>query len=304
MSSFISQCPHCATSFNIKQAQLKLAKGKVRCGFCLQIFSALEQQLFFEDDNTQELKIKNVADIDEIKIVDDEIDNTGEAIRNSLVSSEEETLIVATMQENSKKKEELQNLEKLYDEEALNTDGENPVHTISQEPIPIYRKNNRPAYITFLLFFSNILLILGVAAQYTWANIDNYLRDSRFPSLTGVICNFVSCPAVDRFDLKLLVFSDNELFVNNHPSIPNALQIDFIFRNTAEFEQAFPLIELNFSDLNSRLVANRLFKPNEYLEQNLQKFTHLPPNSSMQVHLEISDPGPEALNYSITLRAP
>ena len=117
-----------------------------------------------------------------------------------------------------------------------------------------------------------------------------------------MICYLTDCLAIERFDLSL--FATDELFVNAHSSIPNALQIDFIFRNTAEFEQVFPLVELNFSDPNHRLIANRLFLPEEYLEQGLQQFTHLPPNASIQIHLEISDPGTEALNYSLTLRAP
>ncbi|MBN4074953.1 MAG: hypothetical protein COA71_06725 [SAR86 cluster bacterium] len=436
MSSFITQCPHCETSFNITQAQLKLAKGKVRCGFCLQTFSALEQQLFIEEelepnepeseesnnnleheqDNPKELLEENETLIDQTDETlqyekaltsiswseledrieeeslysdnlsesgddteaveqdlqtDGDIDNTEETINKELIedvnnatflentgnfyaanvekNSEEESeedkventveeiieeqaeevieqkaeeKIENQVKENprdkeppetdrpttsdegepSKKKEELQNLGALYDDEALNTDGDNPVNALSEEPISIYRQKSRPVLFTFLLFFSNILLILGLASQYTWANIDTYLRDSRFASLTGFICTYANCPAIERFDLSL--FSTDQLLVNTHPSIPNALQIDFIFRNTAEFEQAFPLVELSFSDLNRRLVVNRLFKPGEYLEQELQQFTHLPPNSSIQIRLEISDPGTAAINYSLTLRTP
>lgn len=489
MSSFITQCPHCETSFNITQAQLKLANGKVRCGFCLQIFSALEQQLFFEDDNPQSLtqdlepenesglspktsledyysylernnektqqsysdslndlayvsppirhidainqdtnlfvseqndydsdldneagkglipetteaELEELDELEELKnenadnndaqaieeIEESPVDaaNNNEedlALENTLeeshdpeeedyeqeITDEENTLeekveedeksdesieqsfeesieqlsnetldetlndqsdelakekiedvsddevkdeltpsstVAATESEseNDTKKAELQRLEALYDEEALDSDGGIPVHAISEEPIPIYRQKSRSALFTFVLFFSNILLILGIAAQYTWANIDTYLREARFSLLTGFMCNVADCPAVERFDLSL--FSTDQLLVNTHPSIPNALQIDLIFRNTADFAQAFPLLEVNFSDLNRRLVANRLFTPEEYLQQDLQQFTQLMPNSSIQIRLEISDPGAEAINYSLTLRTP
>ena len=38
--SFITQCPHCGTSFRVKNEQLSVANGSVRCGACLQVFSA------------------------------------------------------------------------------------------------------------------------------------------------------------------------------------------------------------------------------------------------------------------------
>ena len=34
-ASFITQCPHCLTSFRVNQAQLGAANGAVRCGACL-----------------------------------------------------------------------------------------------------------------------------------------------------------------------------------------------------------------------------------------------------------------------------
>jgi len=38
----ITQCPKCSTSFRINDAQLAAAKGAVRCGACLTVFSALD----------------------------------------------------------------------------------------------------------------------------------------------------------------------------------------------------------------------------------------------------------------------
>lgn len=40
---FVTQCPHCQTSFRLKQSQLSAARGTVRCGACLQVFNAASQ---------------------------------------------------------------------------------------------------------------------------------------------------------------------------------------------------------------------------------------------------------------------
>lgn len=43
--SFVTQCPHCQTSFRVSYHQLSLARGAVRCGSCLQVFNAARQLL-------------------------------------------------------------------------------------------------------------------------------------------------------------------------------------------------------------------------------------------------------------------
>src|SRR5690606_33906285 len=48
MTSFITQCPHCRTSFRLNRAQLDAARGVVRCGACLEVFNA-SQRLQQED---------------------------------------------------------------------------------------------------------------------------------------------------------------------------------------------------------------------------------------------------------------
>lgn len=43
--SFVTQCPHCHTSFRVSHGQLSVARGVVRCGSCLQVFNAARQLL-------------------------------------------------------------------------------------------------------------------------------------------------------------------------------------------------------------------------------------------------------------------
>ena len=43
--SFVTQCPHCQTSFRVSHTQLSVARGVVRCGSCLQVFNAARQLL-------------------------------------------------------------------------------------------------------------------------------------------------------------------------------------------------------------------------------------------------------------------
>ena len=45
MTSRVTQCPKCQTSFRVTDAQLDIANGAVRCGSCLHIFNATEHWL-------------------------------------------------------------------------------------------------------------------------------------------------------------------------------------------------------------------------------------------------------------------
>ena len=44
-ASFVTQCPHCRTSFRVSSTQLGAAHGAVRCGACLHVFNAAQQIL-------------------------------------------------------------------------------------------------------------------------------------------------------------------------------------------------------------------------------------------------------------------
>lgn len=44
-SSLLTQCPHCQTSFRVTRSQLAVAEGQVRCGSCLGVFSARDNEI-------------------------------------------------------------------------------------------------------------------------------------------------------------------------------------------------------------------------------------------------------------------
>lgn len=56
MTTFVTQCPHCRTSFRVSRAQLTSAKGAVRCGACLEVFNAAR------DLHSDEAPVSTLAD--------------------------------------------------------------------------------------------------------------------------------------------------------------------------------------------------------------------------------------------------
>ena len=115
------------------------------------------------------------------------------------------------------------------------------------------------------------------------------------------VCRILECPLVERSQLASLV--SEQLLVRSHPGYAQALEVSFIFRNDALEAQPFPALELSFNDTSNQLLANRLFKPADYLPGELQT-SEMSAQSSLQITLELVDPGSEAVNYTLAFRAP
>ena len=115
-------------------------------------------------------------------------------------------------------------------------------------------------------------------------------------------CPQLGCNLPPKVDVSLIKSSN--LVVRSHPDFAGALVVDAILYNRASFAQPFPLLELRFSDINDQLLANRRFKPSEYLAGELAGQVEMPPQTPIHISLDILDPGQEAVNYSLTFQSP
>lgn len=58
MAEHVTRCPHCQTSFRVRDEHLSVARGNVRCGSCLQVFNA---KAHFVDNTSAPAAIKSAA---------------------------------------------------------------------------------------------------------------------------------------------------------------------------------------------------------------------------------------------------
>jgi predicted Zn finger-like uncharacterized protein len=283
MTQIYTQCPFCQTSFKIAESQLSAANGAVRCGACLEIFSAPHNRITLKDSPLPTPENEAPVEIEDVSV---EIEV-------------EPNKPVEPVQINEKV-ELHQALAQLQDEESLETLQPEAIAAID-EPLEILHSGpHRSRLMSFSLILSNLLFILILLAQYGWANIETVMQDQRLNPVTDIFCQYLDCPEKRVLNLNFLATED--LFIRSHPTIDNALQVDFIFSNNASFEQNFPLAELSFTDTDNRLLASRQFTPLEYLPQDLGSFARMPANTSIQISLEIVDPGEQAINYSLNFK--
>jgi len=87
-----------------------------------------------------------------------------------------------------------------------------------------------------------------------------------------------------------------------HPKVNKALLINANLLNQANFIQPYPIVLLTFTDAQSQIVAQRGFKPEEYLSNPALAEAGLSPRESALLVLEVLDPGPDAINFTFDFK--
>jgi predicted Zn finger-like uncharacterized protein len=148
----------------------------------------------------------------------------------------------------------------------------------------------------------SVLALVVLAGQYAFFHFDTLARSPQWRPLYAEACQLVGCQLPLQTDLSRLRGAN--LVVRSHPHYQNALMVDALLFNEGEWPQPFPALELTFKDLRGDTVAMRRFAPSEYLRGELAGLDAMPVDTPVHIALEIVDPGEQAVNYNLRLRAP
>ena len=110
-------------------------------------------------------------------------------------------------------------------------------------------------------------------------------------------CSLSGCEIPRQVDISKI--RSTELVIHAAPQSPGVLIANAVIVNQANFDQPFPNLLLVFEDLQGNPVARRSFKPEEYLYGELTGAVIMPRNQPVKLELQLLDPGPEAINYSL-----
>lgn len=405
--SFVTQCPHCQTSFRVNHAQLSVARGVVRCGSCLQVFNAARQLLeqgagkepdaplpaapraisqkqwtaaeLDLDDLDEELARLEQREIQPIMDLGQERKPRAESLsaRREITGGEEEQWTGSLFSEpTAERAQVLEPIEPLanttsqptapiveldnpgrtepslsFELDDLRDEPEVPLVRLEQEPpAPEHferlsatdvadeelleaeparkkRARNEPGLHDEVLqdliddpvhldwqkrrspwgrrFLWGLLILLGAAAlagQYIAYHFEELARQDQYRPWFQQLCPEIGCTVPSKVDIARIKSSN--LVVRSHPNFSGALIVDAIIYNRAPFSQPFPLLELRFADINGQLIASRRFKPSEYLSGDLEGLAEMPSQTPIHIALDILDPGPKAVNYSLSFHSP
>ena len=173
---------------------------------------------------------------------------------------------------------------------------------LADDPLQLQWQKRRAPWGKRLLWGLLILLAAAaLAAQYAVSHFEELARQDQYRPIFQQLCPLLGCTVPSKVDIDRIKSSN--LVVRSHPEFAGALVVDAILYNRAPFSQPFPLLELRFADLDGKMIASRRFKPGEYLSGDMAK-TEMPPQTPIHIALDILDPGPKAVNYSLSFHSP
>lgn len=362
--SFVTQCPHCQSSFRVNHSQLSVARGVVRCGSCLQVFNAARQLLEQSatltpanlprppelaprpwsngDIDLDQLELGDAPRVDSLSARRDDAEVDSPALppiieRQPALDDDEAVAPASRTEPSFSRRADLDDTH-IDDEPSLDGHGrlsaldehdrdEPPVSAFNSprkaqadrsepavrddddladlldEPMQLAWEKPRPHWGKRLMWLGlAIVAALGLGVQYVVYHFGELARQDQYRPLFQELCPVIGCSVPAKVDIALIKSSN--LVVRSHPDFAGALVVDAIIYNRAAFAQPFPLLELRFADLNGQLIASRRFKPSEYLNGELAGKAEMPPQTPIHIALDILDPGPAAVNYSLSFRSP
>ena len=172
-----------------------------------------------------------------------------------------------------------------------------------EAPLDLSLPERKKRHKAVLLSIACLLMVGVLIAQAAYFNFDQWARQDSYRPMYKVACQALACTLPSSYDISRIRTTASPQ-VSSHPKFKNALMIDVLFMNEAEFKQRFPKLELTFSNANDKVVAHRLFTPYEYLAGEASGLTMMPIQTPIHIALEIADPGSEANNYQVRFLAP
>jgi len=148
------------------------------------------------------------------------------------------------------------------------------------------------------LFYSFAAVLLVALAGFQLVLFKSTAFANTFPALQPLLvsmCQSLPCRYTGDHNRKLIKIVSRD--VRLHPKIKGALLISATVANQASYTQPYPTILLKFTDLTGATVAQRYFKPTEYLGLLNKPFALMPSKKPIQLNIEILDPGSDAINF-------
>ncbi|HET8903651.1 MAG TPA: DUF3426 domain-containing protein [Saccharospirillum sp.] len=144
-----------------------------------------------------------------------------------------------------------------------------------------------------------VLLMAVLTAQLAWVQRDTYAKMDQWRGLYQSACDVLGCTLPAQEDIDLVRTSN--VLIRDHRVLDEVKLLDAVLTNRAAFRQPFPLLILQYTDVNGDLVADQAFTPEQYLRGELTGTRLMPVNTRIYVSLPIRDPGTRAVNYQLVL---
>lgn len=327
----LTTCPGCGTTFFVSPEQLDAYQGDVRCGKCNLVFNALANLAEIPSSAppaTEELNentgINNASDF--VQPPDNESATTAEPfVAETEITETVVSAAIAAIPEQTEPVvgDDIANPEIADDSETLTVSMPScappPVMIEVEKPErqPSANSNENSAEPKFVLLepapkpvaAKAALLVAILLLAFVSLGQTTYFLRSRiaadFPTVKPWLiegCRFFACSVELPKHVDLLAIDDSDLQQDNDHD--NVVTLSTTIINHAAFTLAYPYLEITLTDEDNRPLLRRLFKPDEYLEHNIQIDSGLAASAEIAVKLHLSTGDLKPSGYRVYLLYP
>lgn len=164
---------------------------------------------------------------------------------------------------------------------------------LKQSYVPV--RPSVPWWSTLIWVVLILTVLIAALGQLTWFNREKLLLQAELKPHLERLCERIDCKLKQEIDLTSIELLSRD--VRSHPTRAKALLITATFINRADFEQPYPDVGLTLSDLGGNVIAQRQFKPAEYLKTDYLEKQLMTREVPITMVMEVQDPGQESISY-------
>ena len=310
--NYITSCPACETQFLLTTEHLKAHRGKVQCGHCEHIFNAKNRLTEVSDDihSTAEYKasleskqetnqpsnLTNVSQNSALLVEDKPINAVLEGVLGAVPNLEDLTVnnnLYAGTEDPF-----------IGDQTHINIDDNYSYE--DETPIVIDDLANTAKFekiktkLNIWLILSGLLLLILASLQTIY-----FLRSkiaAEYPQFKPYLvqaCTALQCSIDLPKNLDLFTIDDSDM--QESETYEKVIDFSSLLINNANYNQAYPNIELTLTDTDDKPVVRRLITPAEYLTANANLADGMPSKDEIRVKLAISVADLAVAGYRVLL---
>ena len=147
-----------------------------------------------------------------------------------------------------------------------------------------------------LLLILLILVMATVAAiQFTWINREQLIEHPLGAKYLNKLCGVIDCKLPERRAPEQFQVINRSLIIA--PDQPHILQLKLSFTNTANFPQPYPGLLLNLYSSDEKLIARRVFRPDEYMGRTISERSLIKPRETISINMSLEEPSEEITGF-------
>lgn len=276
--SLLTRCPRCKTLFRVAPAQLQARAGQVRCGRCLNVFDGF-QALAVEQSGSP-------GEVEDVEPAHATVQSAAPAVDAPAASAVLPVEPVVTP------------VSAMLSSDASHVP---PIPLPARAPLADRFKRKLTVRTKWAGACVLLGVLLGIQVAYAFRS-DIAARYPAFRAELSDWCKWVGCTVSlpQRPHLVRIEASDVHMI---DPSRPSLIQVTATLRSYANYDLAYPALDLVLTNANEHALARRIFVPAEYLDRTRDPKAGIPPRGEFTVALDLDTGDLKAAGFRLDLLA-